>query len=180
MSDRLAVLADGLVEQVGKPETVYAQPASAYVAGFLGSANVIDVEVLGGAAAGTSVCRIGPHQLTVAGEHPAGSAKVVVRPERVHLGATDAEAPSGCSEFMGIVDRTVFLGPATHVMVRLADGQTLLVAVPNAAAGTSASFSPGEAVRAWIAPDGATVLPADTRPPPPADEDAARAEEPGD
>src|SRR4249919_1746566 len=47
MSDRLAVMRDGLVEQVGAPEAVYAAPETAYVAGFLGSANVLDVEVLG-------------------------------------------------------------------------------------------------------------------------------------
>src|SRR4051812_48437962 len=47
MSDRLAVMRDGQVEQLGAPEAVYAAPDTAYVAGFLGSANVLDVEALG-------------------------------------------------------------------------------------------------------------------------------------
>jgi spermidine/putrescine transport system ATP-binding protein len=86
MSDRLAVMAEGLVEQVGPPETVYSQPASAYVAGFLGSANVIDVEVLGNDGT-VATCQLGPHQLRVLGTPEAGPAKVVVRPERVLLAA---------------------------------------------------------------------------------------------
>ena len=44
MSDRIAVIADGKVEQVGSPEEIYARPATAYVAGFLGSANIFDAE----------------------------------------------------------------------------------------------------------------------------------------
>src|SRR4051794_18403117 len=58
MSDRLAVMRDGLVEQVGAPEAVYAAPDSAYVAGFLGSANVLDVDVLGPDADAVT-CRLG-------------------------------------------------------------------------------------------------------------------------
>ena len=58
MSDRLAVMRDGRVEQVGAPEAVYAAPETAYVAGFLGSANVLDVEVLG-PDAGAVACRLG-------------------------------------------------------------------------------------------------------------------------
>ena len=59
MSDRLAVMNDGRVEQVGPPEQVYSAPDTAYVAGFLGSANVLDVQVLG--ADGDAVsCSLGP------------------------------------------------------------------------------------------------------------------------
>ncbi len=170
MSDRLAVMADGLVEQVGAPETVYSEPASAYVAGFLGSANVIDVEVLANDGA-VATCKLGPHELRVLGTPPPGPAKVVVRPERVQLAAVGQSAPSGCSEFTGIVDQAVFLGPTTHVIVRLADGQTLLVAVPNST-GAAERHKPGDAVCAYVAPDASRVLPSDTRPAPPADEEA--------
>ena len=45
MSDRIAVLAEGTVEQVGGPEEIYAAPATTYVAGFLGSANIFDAEL---------------------------------------------------------------------------------------------------------------------------------------
>ncbi len=60
MSDRIAVIADGKVEQVGSPEEIYAHPATAYVAGFLGSANIFDAEVTdvsGGLATCTALGR---------------------------------------------------------------------------------------------------------------------------
>ena len=50
MSDRLAVMADGLIEQVGSPTEVYQEPATAYVADFLGISNLLDVDVLSTAA----------------------------------------------------------------------------------------------------------------------------------
>ena len=59
MSDRLAVMRDGRIEQLGAPEAVYAAPDTAYVAGFLGSANVLDVEALGQDVTGTVGCRLG-------------------------------------------------------------------------------------------------------------------------
>ena len=46
MSDQIAVLADGLVEQVGPPQEIYSSPATTFVAGFLGAANIFDAEVL--------------------------------------------------------------------------------------------------------------------------------------
>src|SRR6185437_9479265 len=92
MSDRLAVMADGLVEQIGSPETVYSEPASAYVAGFLGSANVVDVEVRGPARGAVS-CQLGPFAFLAMGDATPGPAKVVIRPERVLLCPIDATAP---------------------------------------------------------------------------------------
>src|SRR3954451_23713741 len=67
MSDRLAVMRDGRVEQVGAPEAVYAAPDTAYVAGFLGSANVLDVVVQGGGDGAVIACRLGALPLRAAG-----------------------------------------------------------------------------------------------------------------
>ena len=67
MSDRLAVMNDGRVEQVGPPEQVYSAPETAYVAGFLGSANVLDVQVL--AADGDAVsCSLGALRIRCVGD----------------------------------------------------------------------------------------------------------------
>ncbi len=175
MSDRLAVLAEGLIEQSGPPEEVYSAPASAYVAGFLGSANVVDVEVHGREGA-TTDCTLGSYHLRALGECPPGPAKVVVRPEQVRLGSLDSEQPAGTSAFTGLIDRVVFLGPTTHVVVRLPDGQTLLAAVTNTLGPTATTYEPGSPVKAYIAPEAARLLPADTRPVAPADEDADLAE----
>ena len=51
MSDQIAVMADGRVEQVGPPEEIYSAPATTYVAGFLGAANIFDADVVSSATA---------------------------------------------------------------------------------------------------------------------------------
>ena len=160
MSDRLAVMRDGRIEQLGAPEAVYAAPDTAYVAGFLGSANVLDVEVLGQDVTGTVGCRLGGLALRAVGTSHAGARKVVVRPERISLVPVEDTAPvaKGHNTFHGLVDRVVYLGPATHVVVRLADGQTLLVAVPNTGEPMSSPFVTGRAVRASFPPEAARLL----------------------
>ena len=172
MSDRLAVMADGLVEQVGTPEAVYSEPASAYVAGFLGSANVVDVEVEGPDGEAMA-CKLGPFAFKAMGDAKPGPAKVVIRPERVLLGPTDAVAPAGVSTFAGLVDHVVYLGPTTHVVVRLSDGQTLLAAVPNAVGPASGWYKPGAQVMVHVHPEACRLLPPDTRPALPADIEVA-------
>ena len=163
MSDRLAVMRDGRIEQLGAPEAVYAAPDTAYVAGFLGSANVLDVEALGQDVTGAVGCRLGGLELRAVGTSHAGARKVVVRPERITLVPVEDTAPvaEGHNTFHGLVDRVVYLGPATHVVVRLADGQTLLVAVPNTGEPLSSPFVTGRAVRASFPPEAARLLTGD-------------------
>jgi spermidine/putrescine transport system ATP-binding protein len=163
MSDRLAVMRDGRIEQLGAPEAVYAAPDTAYVAGFLGSANVLDVEALGQDVTGAVGCRLGGLELRAVGTSHPGARKVVVRPERISLVPVEDTAPvaAGHNTFHGLVDRVVYLGPATHVVVRLADGQTLLVAVPNTGEPLSSPFVTGRAVRASFPPEAARLLTGD-------------------
>jgi spermidine/putrescine transport system ATP-binding protein len=162
MSDRLAVMRDGRVEQLGPPEAVYAAPETAYVAGFLGSANVLDVEVLGddGGDGSTVTARLGGLGLRAVGSGRTGRRTVVVRPERIALEPAEAAGPvpEGHNAFAGLVDRVVYLGPATHLVVRLPDGQALLVAVPNSGEPLSSPFVTGRAVRASFPPEAARVL----------------------
>jgi spermidine/putrescine transport system ATP-binding protein len=163
MSDRLAVMRDGRIEQLGAPEAVYAAPDTAYVAGFLGSANVLDVEALGHDVAGAVGCRLGGLDLRAVGTSHPGARKVVVRPERISLVPVEDPAlvAEGHNTFHGLVDRVVYLGPATHVVVRLADGQTLLVAVANTGEPLSSPFVTGRAVRASFPPEAARLLTGD-------------------
>jgi len=165
-------MADGLVEQIGTPEAVYSEPASAYVAGFLGSANVVDVQVHG-PESGAVACQLGPFRFKAVGDPTPGPAKVVIRPERVLLGANDSATPDGASSFPGLVDHVIYLGPTTHVVVRLSDGQTLLAAVPNAIGPASAWYQPGASVQAHVHPEACRLLPADTRPLPAPDPEEA-------
>ncbi|HTY73722.1 MAG TPA: ABC transporter ATP-binding protein [Actinomycetes bacterium] len=157
MSDRLAVMNDGRVEQVGPPEQVYSAPETAYVAGFLGSANVLDVHVLD-SDGDVVACSLGPHRLRCVGEVRHGPAKVVVRPERITLLAAEDNAPEGYNLFRGRIDRVVYLGPATHVVVALNDGQVLTVSVPNLVGPASTWYPEGSEVSLSFAPDAARLL----------------------
>ncbi len=85
MSDRIAVMADGRVEQVGPPQEIYEAPETVFVADFLGVSNLMDAEAVGGA----NICRlmVGEFELdALQGKTDArGPSKVTIRPERVRL-----------------------------------------------------------------------------------------------
>jgi spermidine/putrescine transport system ATP-binding protein len=173
MSDRLAVMTGGRIEQIGSPYEVYTEPASAYVADFLGSANVMDVEVLGPAAGGTAF-RLCETVLVAGGAaHAPGPAKLVARPERLSvrpwlagpsgdsLSLSDAGAgAAGSGEgqtLPGLVDRSVYLGASVHVVVRLADGGTVTVGTAGHAPG--AGYAHGDAVRVSLPSTALRLLP---------------------
>jgi putative spermidine/putrescine transport system ATP-binding protein len=101
MSDRLAVLNAGQIEQVGTPVEVYERPATEFVAGFIGVSNLIDRD----------------------------GDRLTVRPEKVHLLLDDAEpVPTGAHVEHGVIDEVVYLGVVTRYRVEL-DGGGALVAV---------------------------------------------------
>jgi spermidine/putrescine transport system ATP-binding protein len=159
MSDRIAVLAEGRVEQVGAPQEIYARPATTYVAGFLGSANIFEAELLS-VADGTATCAALNTTLAagVAEELSPGPAAVVIRPERVALLGGDDAVPSGRNVLRGMVRDIVYLGAATHVHVELAGGEALTVEVANHDGPASVTHPPGAQVQCVCTPDAVRVL----------------------
>ncbi len=156
MSDRLAVMAAGRVEQIGTPEEVYSEPSTAYVADFLGAANVLDVEVLGASGAGTA-CRLGDQTLTaVTAGIASGPAKLVARPERLSVSAQAGGVPEG-QHVTALVDRCVYRGAGLDIVVRLAGGQTLVVS--RAADAPEGRLRHGEAVHVSLPPESLRLLP---------------------
>jgi putative spermidine/putrescine transport system ATP-binding protein len=111
MSDRVAVFNHGRVEQVATPVELYQSPASAFVAGFVGTSNRI-----GGGAA--------QQLLGTSGEY-------AVRPERPRVVAAGSSVEPGELTLPGRVREVVFLGPSTHAIVQLDGGTTLTVSRPN-------------------------------------------------
>ena len=159
MSDRIAVIAEGKVEQVGTPEEIYARPATAYVAGFLGSANIFDAEVTGLDGATATCTALGTALVAeVAGDVGTGPAAVVIRPERIAVAEEDSPGPTGHNRLTGTVQDVVYLGAATQVRVEVA-GQVLLVHVANQAGPRSFLASPGDRVACWFSPTAVQVLP---------------------
>jgi spermidine/putrescine transport system ATP-binding protein len=159
MSDQIAVLAHGRVEQVGPPQQIYTAPATTYVAGFLGAANIFDAEVLE-ATGGTAVCSAMSVRLRAAVDEgwAPGPAAIVIRPERVTLAHADAEVPSGHNAIAGTVTEIVYLGASTQVHVNVGESADLVVDVPNQSGPQSVNYQPGTAVRCVCAPDAVRVL----------------------
>jgi spermidine/putrescine transport system ATP-binding protein len=130
MSDRIAVMNGGKVDQVGTPREVYESPATLFVADFLGVANVMRAEAGGGNGAFCSV-RVGEFELRAGcGDlGTRGAASVVIRPERLEVIPRSEHPGENC--LPGMVDRTVFVGSNLQVMVRLVTGEIVQASIPN-------------------------------------------------
>ena len=124
MSDRIAVMDGGRVEQIGTPREIYDHPSSAFVADFIGSLNAFDLridEFVGEHA----VMRLGDEERVVAGlgadRRPGETVRVAVRPERVRITAAGSQPRDGGSRVDGTVAEVVFLGMYTqfHVDTRV-------------------------------------------------------------
>jgi iron(III) transport system ATP-binding protein len=128
MSDRIAVMDKGEVAQVGTPQELYRHPANAYVASFVGAANVLPVDRLLALPCGRSVAEIGPFQLSCRAErHPIERKLVLVaRPEQLRLTAEEPE-----NGIAGRVMRRSYLGGKTLMRVATANGLELAVEAPS-------------------------------------------------
>jgi spermidine/putrescine transport system ATP-binding protein len=158
MSDRLAVMNAGRIAQIGAPRTVYEEPADTYVADFLGVSNLMEVEVVERGPGSRCRVRLGDTTLDVErGEvDSVGPAHALIRPERVRIEPYSQDGPAGPNRVPAMIERLVFLGASTQVMLRLAPGALLQMLVPND--GAEAALSQGTPVHAFLAPDALRVL----------------------
>jgi spermidine/putrescine transport system ATP-binding protein len=171
MSDRLAVMSNGRVEQIGSPSEVYEEPTTAYVADFLGVSNLMDATADGPDAEGHGRVKLGEFELA-AGQGDTdvrGPVKMVIRPERVRLEETSA---TGANRVPGMVERVVYVGSIMQVIVHLAPGQTLQAWVQNQ--GEGLPYQQGHPVSVHMPVDALRVL-VDAGAPLPDLEDAATA-----
>jgi spermidine/putrescine transport system ATP-binding protein len=135
MSDRLVVMNSGRIEQLGAPREVYERPRTRFVAGFIGTSNLMTgrVQKMDG---DTAVLEAGEGEsLVVPGAASAGARRgetldVTVRPEKISLSAQQPKA--GRCAVQGTVVEVVYLGTSTQYSVRTRDGAELLVFVQNA------------------------------------------------
>jgi putative spermidine/putrescine transport system ATP-binding protein len=111
MSDRIAVFSQGKIEQVGSPAEVYEHPSTPFVAGFVGTSNLVD---------GAMAKRI-----------TGSDAKFSIRPEKIHLSAVDAKVGTDMYSVDGKVRDVVYLGLYTRYLVELAGGGDLVVVEQN-------------------------------------------------
>ena len=111
MSDRIAVFNEGRIQQVGAPSEIYEHPASAFVAGFVGTSNLVGGEIA--------------RRLT-------GSEEMFsIRPEKIHLDARNSEPGKDMLCIDGVVRDVVYLGLFTRYLVEIEDGSDIVVIEQN-------------------------------------------------
>nr|WP_274709374.1 ABC transporter ATP-binding protein [Nitratireductor luteus] len=139
MSDRIAVMREGHLEQIGSPTELYDAPATAFVADFIGKMNFLDGECLRHDArcfevaisrSGTIVLDSGSHPLVTSPQRGA-RVRLAVRPERIEL------VPYGSQNLNGLVEAVIFVGSSHTFLVRLAGGELLHVQCQASRAGNS-------------------------------------------
>ena len=162
MSDQIAVLAEGRVEQVGPPQEIYSSPATTYVADFLGAANIFDAELLETAAGSASCTSLGTRLVAAVGDGQAapdlGAAAIVIRPERITIQEPADPIAQGHNVIGGTVKHVVYLGNCTQVHVEVGASTDLIVEVPNRSGPHSVGNSPGERVNCVCSHDAVRVL----------------------
>ncbi|ADG87732.1 spermidine/putrescine import ATP-binding protein PotA [Thermobispora bispora] len=133
MSDRIAVMREGVVEQLADPREIYERPANEFVAGFIGTSNVLKGTIQQ-VTGGTAVLALSPVDrilVPVDGTASAGDAiTMTVRPEKIMI---STEQPEGdLSVVRGTVSEVVYLGTYNSYTVALADGAEVTVFQQNA------------------------------------------------
>jgi spermidine/putrescine transport system ATP-binding protein len=124
MSDRIAVMSNGKIEQVAPPRDIYEEPSTTFVADFLGISNLMEAEAFGSKGDGRCRVKVGEFELDAARGHTdtIGATKITIRPERVKL---EDRSSTGPNRMPGMIERSVYLGNAVRLIVRLANGDTV-------------------------------------------------------
>ncbi|MCX2954192.1 ABC transporter ATP-binding protein [Lentzea sp. NEAU-D7] len=151
LSHRIAVMNAGRIEQVGYPEDVYERPATRFVAGFIGTSNILDAEVSGVDGGLVSLAAPGATNLRAGfsgGVSHGRKVAATVRPEKVHLFNESAEPPAGWCVLRGVVQDVVYTGMSTQFVVGTPAG--VLTAFVQNAQRIDDAGAPGQSVRmAW-------------------------------
>jgi len=139
MSDRIAVMNDGLIEHLGTPREIYERPANRFVAGFIGTSNLLTGEV-SRITDGNAVIVVSPDEQVIvpAGERTVASSsqiEITVRPEKISISAGRPDSVG--SVLRGTVTEVVYLGTSTTFTVRTTTGADMLVFQQNSAANIS-------------------------------------------
>jgi putative spermidine/putrescine transport system ATP-binding protein len=132
LADRVVVFSQGRVEQAGTAHEVYERPATAFVAGFVGTSNVLGPDLVGPDLIGPDL--IGPGLIGRDGSWS-------VRPEKITIGPADGPQPSDRRTAVGVVDELVYTGPTTRCVVSLEGGGELSVLLLNGAVGQGDELS---------------------------------------
>src|SRR5690606_18888616 len=148
MSDRIVILRNGRIEQMGSSEELYDRPASKFVADFIGQTNVLPAKVNGGTV---DLVSLGVSFVPVTLPSGSGATYASIRPEKLTIHKT---TPDGLS-FPATITETIFLGESIAVSANVADGTTLYCRQPRT---KGFSVSVGENVHLAFDPEDAVLI----------------------
>ena len=151
MSDRLAVMNAGRIEQLGTPEEIYYRPATRFVAGFIGRSNLIDCRIE--SEDGHAVARSGEFRVALAGDHPSGDATLAIRCEVIEMNSS-APPSDGENRLDAVVENAIFHGDRHELILRV--GEVSLTALAQAKRGMSPR--PGDRAEIIVEPADIVVL----------------------
>jgi spermidine/putrescine transport system ATP-binding protein len=165
MSDRIAVMSAGVIEQVGAPEEVYERPTSAFVANFIGVSNVFRGEVEGITGSTATVRTASGITVSAAldedGAPPGDRVGVVLRPERVRVFRADA-AEAARRQFDNILNgrlsSVVYVGASTQFVIELASGDRMQAVEQNTLDGQGAAWTEAQPVVAAFSSASCSVI----------------------
>ena len=133
MSDRIAVMHAGKVEQLGTPEELYERPSTRFVADFIGTTNLLSGSVQAIDTGGAIVRLEGGETCRVAGAdlRPGQTVELSIRPESIALQASNGASPTGEAPLRASVEQVAYLGGTVQYQVRTAGGATITVLAPK-------------------------------------------------
>jgi spermidine/putrescine transport system ATP-binding protein len=153
MSDRIAVMEAGRIDQLGTPREIYERPATRFVAGFIGTSNLLDGPV-DAVDAGVAVLRYadGDRVLVAVPDsvRPGDALEVSVRPEKIDLSRDEPAGATG-SVLSGVVTEVVYHGTSTNYTVRTAAGPDLVVFDQNASSAEDLAGAGDRVFLTWSA-----------------------------
>ncbi|HUF39976.1 MAG TPA: ABC transporter ATP-binding protein [Anaerolineales bacterium] len=157
MSDRIAVMNEGLILQIGEPEEIYESPHSKFVADFIGETNFLEGEVAG-QDGGVVDVRLGSAGLIYMSEErgfsPGQRVTIAVRPEKLRL---NAPLENG-NNLPGVAEEIIYIGTDSHYRIRLPDGQFVRAREQNINRGSKSICARGDHVTVSFTRTAARVL----------------------
>jgi spermidine/putrescine transport system ATP-binding protein len=157
MSDRIAVVNRGRIEQIGNCADIYHAPRTSFVANFIGQANILGAQIVG-VEGGFVRVRLAPGiEVRIAGEAGLAARQellISIRPEKIHLQKTK---PVGDNHFEAEVEDEVFKGATDELSLKTASGLALTAVVANESA-TQETFRKGEKVWCSLHPSDVVVV----------------------
>ena len=157
MSDRIAVMSAGELQQLGEAKDIYERPHNMFVADFIGETNLLEVSV-DQISNGRAICHLGGgHELTcneVEGVGVGSKVHMSVRPERLFL----SDQPNEAESLKGRVRDNIFIGTDIQTIIELDDGPRMIVRSSNSDRGNKRVFEPGTAAYVNMEPEAARLL----------------------